>query len=70
MNPPDIQTFKAFMEFVTRGMKNRISLKPTVATVDGFQGNFEAGMAFYRRHKFLKETSTTISEVQPLQIYQ
>lgn len=62
-NPPDIKTFKAFMEFAARGMKGRIAARPTVATVDGFRGNFEAGMAFYRGHKFPKQTSTTIREV-------
>ncbi|CAI7595548.1 unnamed protein product [Penicillium discolor] len=54
VNPPDIQTFKAFMEFAARGMKGRITSKLTVATVDGFRGNFEAVMAFYREHKFPK----------------
>ena len=63
MNPPDIQTFKAFMEFAARRIKGRITLKPTIATVDGFRGNFEAGIAFYREHKFPKEVSITIREV-------
>lgn len=52
------------MGFVARGMKGHISSKPTIATVYGLRGNFEAGMAFYRGHKFPKETSTKIREIQ------
>jgi carbonic anhydrase len=63
VNPLDIQTFKAFIEFTARGIKGRITARPTVATIDGFRGNFEAGMSFYREYKFPKETSTTIREV-------
>lgn len=65
LNPPDIRTYRAFIEFVARGMKGRIEEKPTVVTVESFRVNFEAGMAFYRGYKMPKEVSTTLKEVRP-----
>lgn len=54
LDPPDIRTHKAFIEFVARrGVKGRIEEKTTVMTVESFQLNFKVGMAFYRKRPSL-----------------
>ncbi|KAJ5808824.1 hypothetical protein N7474_010093 [Penicillium riverlandense] len=62
INPPNIKTYKAFLEFAARGMKGRIEEKPTIGTVESFRRDFEAGMSLRRKYNFSTEVSTTLRE--------
>ncbi|KAJ5104518.1 hypothetical protein NUU61_001865 [Penicillium alfredii] len=50
-SPPNIPSYKGFMEFVARGMKGRIGKTPTVGTIEGFRRDFEAGLVLRRDYK-------------------
>jgi hypothetical protein len=43
VNPPEIQTFKVFIESAALGIKSQISVRLTITTIDGFRRNFQAG---------------------------
>ncbi|KAA8644630.1 hypothetical protein EYZ11_012631 [Aspergillus tanneri] len=50
VSPPDIRSYKGFLEFVAKNMKGRLGSKemPTVETVDRFCKDFEAGLLLRR----------------------
>lgn len=66
LHPPDIQIYKDVLEFFAQGTKGRLEDKPTMAMIESFSANFEAGMASRRRCKFSKEVSTTPKEVSAI----
>ncbi|KAL1968430.1 hypothetical protein VTN77DRAFT_1959 [Rasamsonia byssochlamydoides] len=43
-------------------MKGHIEDKPTTATVEGFLGDFEAGLALRRKYSFPENVSATLRE--------
>ena len=64
VDPPDIKSYKAFMEFYSKNTPGRLDDRPTVVTVEDFRGDFEAGMSRCRNHSFPDQVSTTIREVR------
>ena len=52
VDPPDIKSYKAFMEFYSKNTPGRLDERPTVGTVEDFRGDFEAGMSRCRQHHF------------------
>ena len=63
-DPPDIKSYKAFMEFYSKNTAGRLDERPTVGTVEDFRGDFEAGMSRCRKYRFPDQVSTTIREVR------
>lgn len=61
--PPDIQTCRAFLEWVAKGKDGRIEERPTVGTMKGFFRQFVTGMKRERNFDFPPTTRTTIKEV-------
>ncbi|KAI9043620.1 uncharacterized protein KD926_003390 [Aspergillus affinis] len=59
---PDIQTYKAFLEFVTRNTDGRIEEKPAPDTIESFRRHFEAGLARNRDFHVPQNMSTTMKE--------
>ncbi|KAN0073500.1 hypothetical protein V8E54_008720 [Elaphomyces granulatus] len=51
VDPPDIKSYKAFMEFYSKNTPGRLDDRPTVVTVEDFRGDFEAGMSRCRNHR-------------------
>ncbi|PYI00196.1 hypothetical protein BO71DRAFT_455086 [Aspergillus ellipticus CBS 707.79] len=68
VDPPDIQSYKAFMEFFGRNTKGRLGEKPTVGTAEDFRRDYEAGMSKIRKHDFPDYISTTIKEWIPTEL--
>ncbi|EAW17144.1 uncharacterized protein NFIA_005060 [Aspergillus fischeri NRRL 181] len=64
VSPPDIRSYKGFLEFVAKNMKGRLGSKetPTVETVDGFRRDFEAGLLLRRGYNMPENVSTTVRE--------
>ncbi|KAN0069665.1 hypothetical protein V8E54_011971 [Elaphomyces granulatus] len=62
VDPPDIKSYKAFMEFYSKNTPGRLEERPTVGTVEDFRGDFEAGMSRRRKYRFPDQVSTTIRE--------
>lgn len=63
--PPDIQTYKAFLEYIARGKVGRLSKdgKPTVETIESFRREFETAWARNRKYYFPSIITTTVREV-------
>ncbi|KAJ5188463.1 hypothetical protein N7491_004788 [Penicillium cf. griseofulvum] len=64
VDPPDIKSYKAFMEFYGKNTRSHLSERSTVETVEDFRGDFEAGMSRRRKYHFPSHVSTTIREVR------
>ena len=64
VNPPDIQSYKAFLEFYSKNTPGRLGDRPTVGTVEDFRRDFEAGMSRCQNYRFPDQVSTTIREVR------
>lgn len=64
MNPPDIRTSTAFLEWIGRGTCGRIEERPTVETVEDFRRHFQSAMKKYRHFEFSKAVTTTLKEVR------
>ncbi|KAL2808658.1 hypothetical protein BJX63DRAFT_424461 [Aspergillus granulosus] len=62
VSPPDVQTFKAFMEYVGINIVGRLEERPTVDTVDGWRRKFQTGLARRRNFFTPKHVETTIRE--------
>lgn len=62
-SPPDIRSFKAFLEFVARGIKGRIFDKPIPDTVDGWRRDFQTAWQRERKYTFPKTVTSTMCEV-------
>ncbi|KAN0068340.1 hypothetical protein V8E54_013536 [Elaphomyces granulatus] len=65
VDPPDIKSYKAFMEFYSKNTPDRLDDRPTVGTAEDFRGDFEAGMSRCRNYRFPDQVSTTIREWIP-----
>ncbi|QSS61747.1 hypothetical protein I7I51_03924 [Histoplasma capsulatum] len=61
-SPPDIRSFKAFLEFVARGIKGRIFDKPIPDTVDGWRRDFQTAWQRERKYTFPKTVTSTMCE--------
>ncbi|KAL2812348.1 hypothetical protein BDW59DRAFT_176992 [Aspergillus cavernicola] len=48
VTPPDLQTFKAFMEYISINIEGRIKEHPTVATVDGWRRCLQSALRHQR----------------------
>ena len=62
--PPDIRTFKGFMEFVSIRKKGRIDERPTVDTMDYFRRTFVTAMSSIRGHEIGDSVVATIREAR------
>jgi len=62
VDPPDIKSYKAFMEFYSKNTSGRLDERPTVGTVEDFRRDFEAEMSRRRKYHFPDQVSTTIRE--------
>ncbi|PKX95141.1 uncharacterized protein P174DRAFT_510972 [Aspergillus novofumigatus IBT 16806] len=60
--PPDIRTYKGFLEFYARNRPGRIKEKPTPETIEHFRRDFETALARTRDFCVPKSMSTTIKE--------
>ncbi|KAL4985863.1 hypothetical protein BDW68DRAFT_179314 [Aspergillus falconensis] len=61
-SPPDIRTYKGFLEFYARGTDGRIGEKPTTGTIEGFRRDFETALARERNFQVPKNISVTMKE--------
>jgi hypothetical protein len=68
VSPPDIQIFKAFLEYVGVYIISRTKTRPTVSTVNGWQHNLQSSLE--RRRDFLtpENIQTTIRQVRRINI--
>lgn len=62
--PPDIQTYKAFLEFYARNTDGRLDHTPTVSTAEGFRRDFETAWARDRNYSFPDRVSRTLKDVR------
>ncbi|KAJ5741093.1 Zinc finger C2H2 [Penicillium malachiteum] len=62
ISPPDIQTCRAFMEWIGRGKHGRIEEKPTVETMLGFFREFATTLKRERIIELSSSTRTTINK--------
>ncbi|RAQ76875.1 hypothetical protein COH21_008703 [Aspergillus flavus] len=64
VSPPDIRTYKGFMEFLGRNVKGRLSKgkTPVLSTLDGMRRDLDAGLARRRSYHVPEHVSTTIKE--------
>jgi hypothetical protein len=62
-SPPDIKTYKGFLEFYARNTAGRIEEKPTTETVENFRRDFETALARLRGFCVPKNMSNTFLEV-------
>ncbi|KAG2025158.1 hypothetical protein GB937_002919 [Aspergillus fischeri] len=62
-SPPDIKTYKGFLEFYARNTTGRIEEKPTTETVENFRRDFETALAWLRGFRVPKNMSNTLKEV-------
>ncbi|RHZ53562.1 uncharacterized protein CDV56_101788 [Aspergillus thermomutatus] len=61
-SPPDIKTYKGFLEFYARNTPGRIEEKPTPETVENFRRDFETALARVRDFCVPKSMSITMKE--------
>ncbi|EAW17212.1 uncharacterized protein NFIA_005750 [Aspergillus fischeri NRRL 181] len=61
-SPPDIKTYKGFLEFYARNTTGRIKEKPTTETVENFRQDFETALAQLRDFSVPKNMSNTMKE--------
>ncbi|BDD62079.1 hypothetical protein MAP00_007071 [Monascus purpureus] len=64
--PPDIRTYKGFMEFVSKNTRGRLGVFPTPETMEGFRRRFESALRLRRDYDMPNHISTTIMLFQPL----
>ncbi|KAL4925801.1 uncharacterized protein BDV17DRAFT_283674 [Aspergillus undulatus] len=64
MTPPDIKTYKGFMEWLATNTRGRLSEHgyPVLSTLDSKRRNFDTGLALRRGYEVPEEVSTTIRE--------
>lgn len=62
-SPPDIRTYKAFLEFYPRNTPGRLDLYPTDRTIEGFRREFETALARERGFSVPDSMSNTMQEV-------
>ncbi|KAJ6024796.1 zinc finger protein [Penicillium herquei] len=62
ISPPDIQTCRAFMEWIGRGTYGRIEERPTVETMLGFFREFATSLKRQRSIELPSSTRITINE--------
>ncbi|KAA8645137.1 uncharacterized protein ATNIH1004_009354 [Aspergillus tanneri] len=65
VSPPDIQSYKGFLEFVAKNMKGRPGSKEmlTVLTVNRFRRDFKAGLLLRQGYNMLESIFITVREV-------
>jgi hypothetical protein len=64
VSPPNIQTFKAFMEWVGRLMNGRLAARPTVDTMESFRRDFITAWASNRESVIPLCVAKTIRNVR------
>ena len=71
VSPPDIRTYKGFMEFLGRNLKGRLSKgkAPVLSTLDGMRRDLDAGLARRRDYHVPEHVSTTVREVSHLVLH-
>lgn len=69
MNPPNIRTSTAFLEWISKGMRGRIKARPTIEIVQDFREHFQAAMKKYRDFGFSRAITTTLKEVRTARAY-
>ncbi|KAF5855373.1 hypothetical protein ETB97_009348, partial [Aspergillus alliaceus] len=64
LSPPDVRTYKGFMEFLERNLKGRLSKgkAPVLNTLDGMRRDLDAGLARQRGYHVPEHVTTTIRE--------
>ncbi|KAL4982474.1 hypothetical protein BDW68DRAFT_192120 [Aspergillus falconensis] len=62
-SPPDIKTYKGFLEFYARNTPGRIKEKPTIETVENFRRDFETTLARMRDFCVPKAMSINMKEL-------
>ncbi|THC87771.1 hypothetical protein EYZ11_012784 [Aspergillus tanneri] len=64
VSPPDIRTYKGFMEFLAMNLKGRLSedKTPVLSTLEGKRRDLDAGLARRRNYNVPEHVSTTIRE--------
>jgi hypothetical protein len=62
-SPPDIKTYKGFLEFYAKNTTGRIEERPTTETVEDFRRDFETALARLRDFCVPKNMSITMKEV-------
>ncbi|KAF7630971.1 hypothetical protein AFLA_000028 [Aspergillus flavus NRRL3357] len=61
-SPPDIKTYKGFLEFYARNTTGRIEEKPTTETVENLRRDFETALARLRDFSVPKNMLNTMKE--------
>eukprot|EP00136_Aspergillus_niger_P005226 XP_001395717.2 hypothetical protein ANI_1_2012104 [Aspergillus niger CBS 513.88] len=61
-DPPDIRTYKGFMEFVSKNTRGRLGEYPTPETMEGFRRRFESALRLRRDYDMPNHISTTIRD--------
>ncbi|THC93828.1 hypothetical protein EYZ11_006680 [Aspergillus tanneri] len=61
-SPPDIKTYKGFLEFYARNTTGRVEERPTMETVESFRRDFETALARLRGFCVPKNMSNTLKE--------
>ncbi|GFF77413.1 hypothetical protein IFM53868_02081 [Aspergillus udagawae] len=61
-SPPDIKTYKGFLEFYAKNTTGRIEERPTMETVENFRRDFETALARFRDFRVPKNMSNTLKE--------
>ncbi|KAE8383865.1 hypothetical protein BDV26DRAFT_277091 [Aspergillus bertholletiae] len=65
VSPPDVRTYKGFMEFLGRNLKGRLSKgkAPVLNTLDGMRRDLDTGLTRQWGYYIPEHVSTTIREV-------